>query len=249
MEILHPLPSSCGRASCYPLPHSVAERILSSTLRLAHFPLSHISLWERARVRVLIRFKQTPFGASPNRSRAGVTVAHFQLINEADSRARAPHDAVLRTRGIFSEEALMSQAEKWGIRPLSNWGRWGKDDQLGTANFITAEVVARASKEVQQGQNHHLRGTDRSQRPAFPGRQPCVRMMSLMNMRGPRDRTQDRLGDQRRRRHHAAPGLDPMGRPFACRVRRLLLQWRALHRHHDRARRDQKFDLQARARA
>ncbi len=45
----------------------------------------------------------------------------------------------------------MSQAEKWGIRPLSNWGRWGKDDQLGTANFITAEVVARASMEVQRG--------------------------------------------------------------------------------------------------
>ena len=45
----------------------------------------------------------------------------------------------------------MSQAEKWGIRPLSNWGRWGKDDQLGTANFITAEVVAKASKEVQRG--------------------------------------------------------------------------------------------------
>jgi hypothetical protein len=31
---------------------------------------------------------------------------------------------------------------------LSNWGRWGKDDQLGTLNFITPEARKRAAKEV-----------------------------------------------------------------------------------------------------
>ncbi len=26
-----------------------------------------------------------------------------------------------------------------------NWGRWGKDDQLGTVNFIDAEAIIRAA--------------------------------------------------------------------------------------------------------
>src|SRR5919201_182701 len=28
------------------------------------------------------------------------------------------------------------QVDRW-MRELSNWGRWGKDDQLGTVNLIT----------------------------------------------------------------------------------------------------------------
>ncbi|MGA3146767.1 MAG: cyclase family protein [Acidimicrobiales bacterium] len=35
---------------------------------------------------------------------------------------------------------------------LSNWGRWGPDDQLGTLNFITAEVTAAAASAVLSGQ-------------------------------------------------------------------------------------------------
>ena len=34
---------------------------------------------------------------------------------------------------------------------LSNWGRWGADDQLGTLNFITAETVKHAATLVKQG--------------------------------------------------------------------------------------------------
>lgn len=78
----------------------------------------------------------------------------------------------------------MSQAEKWGIRALSNWGRWGKDDQLGTANFITAEVVAAAAKEVRRGKIITCAVPIDRAGPLFPGRQPCVRMMSLMNVSG-----------------------------------------------------------------
>jgi kynurenine formamidase len=36
-------------------------------------------------------------------------------------------------------------------RELSNWGRWGPDDQLGTVNFITPDTVLRASRCVRQG--------------------------------------------------------------------------------------------------
>jgi kynurenine formamidase len=37
------------------------------------------------------------------------------------------------------------------VTELSNWGRWGLDDELGTLNFITADVRARAVAEATIG--------------------------------------------------------------------------------------------------
>ena len=37
------------------------------------------------------------------------------------------------------------------MRTLSNWGRWGKDDELGTINLITAEKRAAAARLVKDG--------------------------------------------------------------------------------------------------
>ena len=34
---------------------------------------------------------------------------------------------------------------------LSNWSRWGKDDQIGTWNFVSPEHVAAAAKLVRKG--------------------------------------------------------------------------------------------------
>ena len=34
---------------------------------------------------------------------------------------------------------------------LSNWGRWGDDDELGTPNLITPEKTKRALATVQEG--------------------------------------------------------------------------------------------------
>jgi len=36
-------------------------------------------------------------------------------------------------------------------RKVSNWGRWGPDDEVGTFNFITPEVVRRAAACVKRG--------------------------------------------------------------------------------------------------
>jgi kynurenine formamidase len=36
-------------------------------------------------------------------------------------------------------------------RTLSNWGRWGDDDELGTLNFITPDAVRRAATCVKRG--------------------------------------------------------------------------------------------------
>lgn len=36
-------------------------------------------------------------------------------------------------------------------RKVSNWGRWGADDEIGTLNFVTPEVVRRAASCVKRG--------------------------------------------------------------------------------------------------
>ncbi len=45
-----------------------------------------------------------------------------------------------------SEAEILSYFEK-----LSNWGRWGKDDELGTANLITAQKRKQAIETVTEG--------------------------------------------------------------------------------------------------
>lgn len=38
----------------------------------------------------------------------------------------------------------------------SNWNRWGKEDQLGTLNYITDDTVAEAAREVRRGEIRSL---------------------------------------------------------------------------------------------
>jgi len=45
----------------------------------------------------------------------------------------------------------MDQVRTLG-KQLSNWGRWGAEDERGTLNFITPEVVKRAAGLVRRGQ-------------------------------------------------------------------------------------------------
>jgi kynurenine formamidase len=47
---------------------------------------------------------------------------------------------------IPTEEEVLGYFEK-----LSNWGRWGPDDELGTPNLITPEKTKRALATVQEG--------------------------------------------------------------------------------------------------
>ena len=79
---------------------------------------------------------------------------------------------------------MPSKGEKLGIRPLSNWGRWGEDDQIGTANFITPAVIARAAREVQTGKIISCAVPIDQTGPVFPGRTGCVHQMSLMSTPG-----------------------------------------------------------------
>lgn len=58
-----------------------------------------------------------------------------------------PHNIVLYTmRPKFDDLPL-----KEGDPPFSAWGLYGADDQLGTLNLLTTEVVKEASKEIRTG--------------------------------------------------------------------------------------------------
>ncbi|MCC7348506.1 MAG: cyclase family protein, partial [Variibacter sp.] len=43
-------------------------------------------------------------------------------------------------------EAIAEASEK-----LSNWGRWGAEDQIGTLNYVTADDVVNAARLVRKG--------------------------------------------------------------------------------------------------
>ncbi len=59
---------------------------------------------------------------------------------------------------------------KWGLKPISNWGKWGKDDQRGTANYITADAIKRAAAEVNRGVSFTCAIPIDNNGPIFPGR-------------------------------------------------------------------------------
>lgn len=54
--------------------------------------------------------------------------------------------AVYKSRPLFDELPLRK-----GDPPFSAWGLYGLDDELGTLNLLTPEVVAEAAKEVRMG--------------------------------------------------------------------------------------------------
>ncbi len=59
-------------------------------------------------------------------------------------------------------ERLTSDQVKGLFEKLSNWGKWGKDDQRGALNYITDQQARRGSRP----------GEDRRDRFACPCRWP-----------------------------------------------------------------------------
>ena len=42
-------------------------------------------------------------------------------------------------------------AIKKASQELSNWGKWGKEDQIGTLNYVTKDNIVNAAKLIKQG--------------------------------------------------------------------------------------------------
>ena len=66
------------------------------------------------------------------------------------------------------------------VEPLSNWGRWGADDELGTLNLLTPQRVAEAAAAVSEGRTIAL------SRPleTAPARDNPLPMLRLMKASG-----------------------------------------------------------------
>src|ERR1051325_470752 len=57
-----------------------------------------------------------------------------------------------RTMDIKVGRKAIEEASK----KLSNWGRWGKDDHIGTLNHITPEDIANAAQLIRTGKGFAL---------------------------------------------------------------------------------------------
>jgi kynurenine formamidase len=63
---------------------------------------------------------------------------------------------------------------------LSNWGRWGEDDERGAANFASSEVLLAALSTARRGIVVPLADEIRRDRvPVAPARSPATHIMSL----------------------------------------------------------------------
>lgn len=81
--------------------------------------------------------------------------------------------------GQPSAPLTMQQVDGW-MSELSNWGRWGKDDQRGTINLMTAAVRKDALKLVRDGVSVSLAHTvDKEQAADSP--RPLQQAMTLDN--------------------------------------------------------------------
>lgn len=66
-----------------------------------------------------------------------------------------------------------------------NWGKWGPDDERGTANYITPQVTAQAARLVQRGRTYPLAIQLKAKAPIFPGRHKNWHVATYHNLSGP----------------------------------------------------------------
>jgi kynurenine formamidase len=62
---------------------------------------------------------------------------------------------------------------------LSNWGRWGADDEIGTANLVTPEAVVKAARLVRRGVVFSCAIPLDEKGPVYPGRLPPKHVMTV----------------------------------------------------------------------
>jgi kynurenine formamidase len=70
--------------------------------------------------------------------------------------------------GAASQETVGALVDRL-VGRLSNWGRWGDDDELGTLNLITHEVRRHAATCIQSGEVISLALPLRADEPQVPG--------------------------------------------------------------------------------
>ena len=91
--------------------------------------------------------------------------------NSADAKAAPTHPPL-----------TMADVDRWMVE-LSNWGRWGKDDQLGALNLITPEKRRQAAALVRDGVSVSLARDARTDR-AVDNPQPYEHTMLSTGLSG-----------------------------------------------------------------
>jgi kynurenine formamidase len=70
------------------------------------------------------------------------------MLTAAACAAAAPR--AVAQGGKYPRDLTREDVDRW-MSELSNWGRWGKDDQAGTVNLITPATRKAAAAEVREG--------------------------------------------------------------------------------------------------
>src|SRR5690349_15584750 len=76
-----------------------------------------------------------------------------------------------------------ADVERW-MTELSNWGRWGKEDQLGALNLITPATRKRAAQLVREGVSVSL-ARDTEKEKAIDNQQPFKHEMNWTGQNTP----------------------------------------------------------------
>lgn len=85
----------------------------------------------------------------------------MEILNTLKKRLIVAGLLLLPSVFIFAQELIVpthvkaSTFEQWKVE-VSNWGRWGNEDQLGTLNLITAEKKIQAASLVKEGKSISL---------------------------------------------------------------------------------------------
>src|SRR6185436_2836787 len=90
------------------------------------------------------------------------TVARISGVG--DRRARAEARAYVQT-AASSHTVTKAMVDRW-MTELSNWGRWGKDDQRGTLNLLTPERTKKGLAAARDGVSVSLSHTYIEERAA-----------------------------------------------------------------------------------
>ncbi|CAN0562892.1 unnamed protein product, partial [Laminaria digitata] len=73
------------------------------------------------------------------------------MAKKATAKKPAAKRAPSKKKKLLTKADVMRKC-----RQLNNWGKWGKDDQLGVLNYITPEMIADAAKLVKKGKVFRL---------------------------------------------------------------------------------------------
>src|SRR2546423_8414610 len=89
----------------------------------------------------------------------------------------------MTVRGADPHNVTKADVDRW-MKEFSNWGRWGKDDQIGTVNLITAAKRKAAAALVKDGVSVSM-ARDTEKQKAVDNGSPFKQVVSWTEKSGP----------------------------------------------------------------